>query len=61
VKFGSQISSATVTMASSTNNDAFSYDGGAVNVVPLPAAGWMLLAGIGAIGAVSRRKWKATA
>lgn len=61
VKFGSQISSATVTMASSTNNDAFSYDGGAVNVVPLPAAGWMLLAGIGAIGAVSRRKRKATA
>lgn len=61
VKFGSQQSAATVTMTSSTNNDSFSYDGGAVNVVPLPAAGWMLLAGIGAIGAVSRRKRKASA
>lgn len=29
------------------------------NVIPLPAAGWMLLAGVGGIAAVSRRKKKA--
>ena len=34
--------------------------GGTGGQVPLPAAGWMLLAGIGALGAAKRRKKKAS-
>lgn len=30
-----------------------------VNVVPLPAAGWLMIAGLGALGAVGRRRKKA--
>lgn len=42
----------------SDRGDGFGADSFSITAVPLPAAGWMLLAGIGAIGAVSRRKRK---
>lgn len=37
-------------------NDLLVRTEGNVNVVPLPAAGWMLLAGIGGLAAMQRRK-----
>jgi hypothetical protein len=55
VLFGTAVSSATVTITTSSN-DAFTFDGAGVNVVPLPAAGWMLLAGIGGLAALRRRQ-----
>lgn len=56
VIFGEQQPSALISLASSQVNDSFSFDGGAANVVPLPAAGWLLLAGLGGLAAVKRRK-----
>lgn len=38
--------------------DGFGLDSISASVVPLPAAGWMLLAGVGALGVASRRKRK---
>lgn len=38
-----------------TNTGQFSYSLVAANVVPLPAAAWLLLSGLAGIGAVSRR------
>jgi hypothetical protein len=35
--------------------DAFEMPGGTTTAVPLPAAGWVLLAGLGALGALRRR------
>jgi hypothetical protein len=55
VLFGANVSNATVTITTS-RNDAFTFDGAGVNVVPLPAAGWMLLAGIGCLAALRRRQ-----
>jgi hypothetical protein len=55
VLFGAHQSSATIDITTSIN-DAFTIDGAAANVVPLPAAGWMLLAGIGGLAAMRRRQ-----
>jgi hypothetical protein len=38
------------------NGDGFGIDSVGMNVVPLPAAGWMLLAGIGGLVAMKRRR-----
>lgn len=54
VSFGHALMDARIEVETS-RNDAFAFDGGAVNVVPLPAAGWMLLAGIGGLVAMRRR------
>jgi hypothetical protein len=56
VVFGSKQPEALIRLTSSRTNDSFSFDGGAVNVVPLPAAGWMLLAGLGGLAAMKRRR-----
>jgi hypothetical protein len=55
VLFGSQQASATIRIETSENN-AFTFDGAVVNVVPFPAAGWILLAGIGGLAALRRRQ-----
>jgi len=53
--FGSLLFATTEGQANETDL-WFSYS---VNVVPLPAAGWLLLAGIGGLAAVGRRRKKA--
>jgi len=55
VFFGTRLSTATIEIETS-ENDAFTLDGAAVNVVPLPAGVWMLLAGMGGLLAMKRRK-----
>jgi hypothetical protein len=56
VDFGGAVSSATVTMTSSRVNDSFTLDGAAITPVPLPAAGWLMLAGVGGLAAMRRRR-----
>lgn len=60
LKFSELVDGVTIDMTSDLA-DGFGADNFSLTTVPLPAAGWMLLAGIGAIGAVSRRKRKADA
>jgi hypothetical protein len=55
VDFASQLQSAIITVRT-RENDGFTFDGAAVNVVPLPAAGWMLIAGLGGLMALRRRQ-----
>jgi hypothetical protein len=40
------------------NNSAVLYAQYSVSIIPLPAAGWLLLGGLGALGAVARRRRK---
>lgn len=56
VDFGGAVSSATVTMTSSRVNDSFTIDGAAISPVPLPAAGWLMVAGLGGLVAMRRRR-----
>jgi hypothetical protein len=59
IDFHTAQSSAFITIENlnGVTNDSFSVDGAAVGVVPLPAAGWMLLAGLSGLAAMrSRRK-----
>lgn len=56
VDFGGAVGSALVTMRNSKTNDSFSLDGAAITPVPLPAAGWLMIAGLGGLAALRRRK-----
>ena len=58
IDFGMDVSSAMIVFSSDPSNDGFGIDDIAISVVPVPAAGLLLLGGIGALGYMSRRKRK---
>lgn len=57
-RFSEFVDGVTVDMRSDLG-DGFGVDSMSLSAIPLPAAGWMLLAGVGALGAAARRKRKA--
>lgn len=59
IDLGGLFSNATVAMFNNKANDGFTIDGATVSAVPLPAAGWMLIAGVGGLAAMRRRQKKA--
>mgnify|MGYP001796214899 FL=1 len=56
IDFDELIGSATISLESSIEDDGFAIDGVSVGVVPLPAAGLLLIGGLGVLGAMSRRQ-----
>ncbi|MEM8837046.1 MAG: VPLPA-CTERM sorting domain-containing protein [Pseudomonadota bacterium] len=59
IDFGGLVSSAQIDFTNSKVNDGFSLDDISVAAVPLPAAGWMLLAGLAGLFAMRRRRLQA--
>lgn len=58
IDFGGRVSGATIEMTTA-QNDAFTIDGATISPVPIPAAGFLLVGGLGALGALRARKQKA--
>ena len=56
INFGGAVDEAIIKIASSRTNDSFTIDGAAITPVPLPAAGWLMIAGLGGLAALRRRK-----
>lgn len=60
INLGGSFTSATVSMFNNRNNDGFTIDGATtLSAVPVPAALPLLLAGVGGLGLMARRKRKA--
>lgn len=56
VTFGANVSAADILLTNTIERDGFSIDDVTVGVVPVPAAGFLLLGGLGGLAALKRRK-----
>lgn len=61
ITFDSQVASANIKLRNDRNNDGIGVDDAAVGVVPLPAAGLMLLGALGGLGGIAARRKRKSA